>query len=89
MALYKPVKQDDGVTTTYHRIQFTQMHVNSHISIVVLSYIDRIMRDSEYGENQPYKRCKTYETDYIENMTIEECYAFLKSLPDFEGALDA
>ena len=88
MALYKAVQQDDGVITDYHRVLFTQSHINSHVSVAVVSYIDRLSRDTESVETQPYKRFKTYETDYKENMTIEEIYAFLKSLPDFEGALD-
>lgn len=88
MALYKPVMQEDGITTNYHRIMFMTSHINSHISIVVLSYVDRIARDTEQGEIKPYKRCATYETAYKENMTIEEAYSYLRSLPQFAGADD-
>jgi hypothetical protein len=88
MALYKPVVQDDGVTTNYHRILYTMSHINSHISIAVVSYIDRIARDTETGDNQPYRKYVTYETAYKENMTIEDAYSYLKSLSQFAGADD-
>ena len=35
MALLKPVRQDDGVTTNYHRIISLNLWPNSHISIGV------------------------------------------------------
>lgn len=88
MALYKPVKQDDGVVTNYHRICFMQYHINSHISIVVFSYVDRVARDTENSEVQPYVKSVTYEKDYHENMTVEEAYEYLRSLPQFAGADD-
>ena len=88
MALYKPIIQDDGITTNYHRILYTESYINSHISIAVVSYIDRIARDTENGEKQPYRKYITYETAYKENMTIEEAYLYLKSLSQFVEADD-
>lgn len=88
MALYKPVTQADGITTNYHRISFIETHINSHISIVVFSYVDRVARDTENSEIQPYMKSTTYETAYQENMTIEEAYSYLKSLPALGGADD-
>lgn len=85
MALYKEIKQPDGIVTNYHRIMFVEHWINSHISIAVLSYTDGSAR---HMEETPYKISTTYETDYIENMTIKDAYAFLKSLPDFAGAED-
>lgn len=89
MALYKPVVQDDGVTTNYHRILYMMSHINSHISIAVVSYIDRVARDTENDKKQPYRKYVTYETAYKENMTIEEAYLFLKTLEQFDGAENA
>lgn len=89
MALYKPVVQDDGVTTNYHRILYMMSYINSQISIAVVSYIDRVARDTENDKKQPYRKYVTYETDYKENMTIEEAYLFLKTLEQFEGAENA
>ena len=89
MALLKPITQDDGVTTKYHRILLVNSVINSHISITVLSYIDEEGRQNDGDiELNPYKTGVTYEIDYIENMTIEDAYAYLKTLPEFEGAED-
>lgn len=91
MALYKVIKQDDGVVTTYHRILFVQTTVNRQNSIAVLSYVDADSRDSEKESimTQPYRRSITYETAYSKDMTVESAYAFLKTTPQFEGAIDA
>lgn len=88
MALLKSIKQTDGVVTNYHRILFTQSTINSHDSIVVVSYVDKEARDLESSESRPYKVCVTYEKDYVENMTIEDAYDYLKTLPQFEDATD-
>lgn len=90
MALYKPVKQSDGVTTNYHRVLFVQITTNRQNSIVVLSYVDDESRSNERTDSfsTPYKQTTTYETDYNPNMTIETAYEYLKTLPEFEGATD-
>lgn len=90
MALYKEVKQDDGVTTNYHRILYITITTNRQNSIAVLSYVDSNSRESELESiiTQPYQKAVTYETVYDENMTIEKAYAYLKTLPQFEGATD-
>lgn len=90
MALYKEIRQEDGVTTKYHRILFLTHTVNHHNSIAVLSYVDDESRASE-KENvmaQPYQKAVTYETAYDPGMTIETAYDYLKTLPLFEGATD-
>lgn len=91
MALEKAIKQPDGVVTNYHRILFLQTTVNRQNSIAVLSYVDTASRADEMAtpSMQPYRRSKSYETEYDETMTIESAYEFLKTLPDFEGAIDA
>lgn len=90
MALYKSVRQADGVTTNYHRILFCQITTNRQNSIAVLSYVDGAAREAEVAETiaQPYSKSITYETDYDEGMTIEKAYEYLKTLPEFEGAED-
>ena len=90
MALYKEIKQSDGVITKYHRILFLTKTVNRQNSIAVLSYVDEESREGE-KENvmaQPYQKSVTYETDYNPDMTIEDAYDWLKTLPFFEGATD-
>ena len=88
MALFKEIKQPDGVITEYHRILFLQTTVNQQNSIAVLSYVSSEVRDGEKksNSNRLYMRSKTYETDYDPDMTIEEAYELLKTLPEFKDA---
>ena len=88
MALYKTIRQEDGVTTSYHRILYIQNTINQQCSIAIASYVDDAARVSEQENilSQPYKRGVTYETDYDETMTPAKAYAFLKTLPEFSDA---
>lgn len=90
MALQKQIKQADGVTTNYHRIMSVTVTTNRQNSIAVFSYVDNDSREAEKGNTmaQPYQKAVTYETAYDPTMTIEKAYAFLKTLPLFEGAVD-
>ena len=90
MALCKSIRQDDGVTTSYHRVLFLQLYTNRHNSIVVVSYVDDAARDDEKNNIliQPYQKVITYEMPYDKSMTIETAYEYLKTLPQFEGAID-
>lgn len=90
MALYKEIKQSDGVVTNYHRILFVMHTTNRQNSIAVISYVDESSRDDEKNNvvAQPYQKSVTYETAYDSNMTVENAYDFLKTLPEFEGAED-
>ena len=90
MALKKDITQADGVVTNYHRILYINVTVNRQNSIAVLSYVSDESRNSEKESimAQPYQKAVTYETTYDPNMTIENAYAFLKTLPEFEGSID-
>lgn len=90
MALSKPIRQEDGVTTNYHRILYLMQTVNKQNSIAVVSYVDDQSRNDEKESvvAQPYQKAVTYETDYDETMTVEKAYDYLKTLPQFEGAED-
>ena len=90
MALYKEIRQDDGVTTKYHRILYVHNTINKQSSIAVLSYVDNIARADEQESiiAQPYQKAVTYETDYDETMTPSKAYEYLKTLPQFENAED-
>ena len=90
MALYKPIRQEDGVTTNYHRVLFCQVTTNQQNSIAVLSYVDNEARENEKNGDihQPYRKSVTYETDYDESMTINKAYEYLKTLTEFSGAED-
>ena len=90
MALRKNIRQEDGVTTSYHRILQIIQTVNRQTSIAVLSYVDEVARDDEktFVIQQPYSKSITYETAYDESMTVAKAYEYLKTLPQFEGAED-
>lgn len=90
MAICKPIRQDDGVVTNYHRILFVMKTVNRQNSISVLSYVDEAVRSDEIEQviAQPYCKNVTYELPYDPDMTIEDAYAYLKTMPIFEGAED-
>lgn len=88
MALKKEIRQDDGVVTSYHRILFIQSTVNSHTSIAVLSYIDEQGRKQDTINKPAYQVAVTYETDYVQNMTVRMAYEYLKTLDKFQGAED-
>ena len=82
MALSKSIKQDNGISLSYHRILFVHSAINTHISIAVISYVDEESRENEYTATV------TYELPYKENMTIEEAYDYLKTLPAFADAIN-
>lgn len=90
MALYKEIRQSDGVVTNYHRILSVTQTVNRQNSIAVLSYVDAEARNDEKESilSQPYSKSITYETTYDDTMTAETAYDWLKTLPQFEGAED-
>lgn len=90
MAIYIPIKQDDGVTTNYHRILYLTQTINRQNSIAVVSYVDEESRSLEKDSvlSQPYQKAVTYEIPYDESMTVENAYEYLKTLPQFEGAVD-
>lgn len=90
MALQKDIRQDDGVTTSYHRVLQIIQTINRQTSIAVISYVDETARSDEKNSviMQPYSKCVTYELPYDEAMTIENAYDYLKTLPQFEGAIN-
>lgn len=90
MAIFKEIRQDDGVVTKYHRVLFLMQTVNRQNSIAVLSYVDNDSRECEKDNTmaQPYQKSVTYEVPYDPDMTIERAYEWLKTLPQFENAED-
>ena len=47
MALFKPIRGEDGGTANYHRILFLQTTTNKQNSIAVLSYVDDLARSDQ------------------------------------------
>ena len=90
MALKKKIIQEDGVVTEYHRILYVSNTVNSHCSVSVISLVSEEIRNKQLaGEiQQPYQKIVTYETTEVSDMSVKKAYAYLKTLPEFEGAED-
>lgn len=88
MALNKAIRQEDGVTTSYHRVSYIHNTINRQTSLSVMSYVDKKAREDELEGKSPYRQSKTFEVEYDENITPSKAYEILKSLPDFEGAED-
>lgn len=90
MALLKDITQDDGIITSYHRVQSVIINTNSHNSIAVASYINENIRQEEKEGTiaLPYMKAVTYETDYDPEMTVEAAYDYLKTLAAFADADD-
>lgn len=89
MALLKEIIQDDGVPTTYHRIEYITITTNKQNSIAVFSYVNSESRIKEKTDIMaPYTKAVTYETEYDPNMDIESAYQYLKTLSEFENATD-
>ena len=100
MAIEKGVVGQDGVAVNYHRIVTIRTFVNRFVVIEVASYVNKKYRqnqiDFKKAEAQgqqptvayPYILTRYYELPYTENVTISGAYEYLKTLPEFEGAVD-
>ena len=88
MALYKPMKLENGIVLNYHRILYVTLTTNQQNSIAVVSYLTEQAREEEKSGtvNQPYQEAVTYETTYNPDMTIENAYKYLMTLPEYEDA---
>lgn len=97
MALWKEIIGRNGVKTNYHRIASIKIDVGQQISVLVHSYLDEAGRDVEKfhdsGSGTPKYTAPyivgTYVTfPYVEDITMQELYANLKSVSPFDGADD-
>lgn len=90
MALLKNIRQNDCVITNYHRISELSFIHKTCNSIVLDSYIDEESSKMALNDEftSPYHKTKTYCIEYDDTMTIGKAYEYLKTLPEFEGAVD-
>lgn len=100
MALEKGIVGPDGVAVSYHRIVTIRMFVNSSVTIEVVSYVNKNYRQNQIefknSESQgetptvtyPYTMASYYDMPYTESITLTDAYEYLKTLPEFEGAVD-
>ena len=101
MAIKIPVRHDNGVVTEYHRIALLSVDVHQQNTILVHSYLGEDGRQVEkdyaaglYNDVDPgmmrfpYVNADYIHLDYDEDMTLAKAYEHLKTLPQFEGAVD-
>lgn len=101
MALFKKIKQKNGLELSYHRIALINVDVHNHVTVLVYSYSNqeaRLMEKEILNSNEnkinelPYMLANYYNYDFDEipellnGNVIQEAYNILKKLPDYEGA---
>lgn len=101
MAIKVKVTADNGIVTIYHRIALITLDINQQNTILVNSYLSEDARqiEKDYANGLydnleegmmhfPYVGARYINTPYDGFMTIETAYEYLKTLPEFEGAVD-
>ena len=97
MALEKEIELENGITVTYHRIVSLNKITNNTNTIEVASYTSEDKRQEEidyYNSTEENKEMNVFiDTTYInkeysETETIEDAYAYLKTLDKFKDAED-
>lgn len=101
MAIKKTVTKPNGIVTEYHRIAMVKIDINEQNTLLVYSYLSEAGRQIEkdyaaglYADleegmmNWPYVDARYLNCDYDGEMTIVKAYEYLKTLPEFEGAID-
>lgn len=94
MALGKEMVLDSGVKTNYHRIVTLMVVTNVQNTIEVASYTNEEKRLEEQkaienGEgHNVFIHTHYIEAPYNQEMSIKTAYEYLKTLPEFSGAVD-
>ena len=101
MAIKKTKTEDNGIVTEYHRIALLSIDTNNQNTILVHSYLNEAGRqiEKDYAAGKyngvelgmmkfPYVNDEYLNCDYDGEMTIIKAYEYLKTLPEFEGAID-
>lgn len=99
MAIFKKTAGADGVPVEYHRVVGVRITTNEGNLIEVCSYLNAGSRRQEKADqaardaggdvpNTRYTSTSWHQAPYDQAMTIESAYAYLKALPEFEGASD-
>lgn len=90
MAIGKNIKIENGLTLTYHRVYSVVNNINSSIDVCVMSYVNQNDRTMEKENSETvYSSLTVYNTNRTADVyTASDAYDFLKSLPEFEGAID-
>lgn len=94
MALSKNITMEDGVLCRYHRVYSVTVRVNGDREVIVRSYPTKAARAAEKEAQAAMTYSPIYARDtrrimtYGESVDVTDAYAWLKTLPEFEGASD-
>lgn len=90
MALIKKMEMYQGITFDYHRISRIDNITNKESIIEVKNYIDKNQRQIEKSSNinDVFVYSIYLKKEYTEDLTIDKAYEYIKTLPEFEGAID-
>ena len=94
MALIKEMVLGNGIPVKYHRVVRINNIVNHETIIEVASYTSKEKREEEKTALKEHKPMDVYiftnylSMPYSQTMDVNEAYAYLKTLEDFDGAED-
>ena len=96
MALAKNITLDNGIVLNYHRVVSVNNITNQQSIIEVASYIneDQRKKEKEWYETKStedmnvFIETKYYSKEYDENLNVTNAYEYLKTLEEFEGAVN-
>ena len=94
MALSKEIELPSGVAVRYHRVVSLNCITNVANLVEVASYTSAAKRAEERAALESgapmdvFIETSVFEAPYDQTATIGSAYAYLKTLPEFEGAQD-
>lgn len=100
MALRKEIELKNGIVVDYHRIASLNKITNINNIIEINSYTkeekrleekevyEKILEQENYTPIDVFIESTYIEIPYDEQMTIKQAYEFLKTLEEFNGAID-
>ncbi len=92
MSLRLTRKNAQGIPFGFHHISAIEHRIGYETLVCVKSYIDEetyrnaTPDDEDYGE--VFFEVNWYTRDYDDGFRLADAYAWLKSMPEFEGAED-
>lgn len=93
MALVKEM-EINGMLVTYHRVTSVNNITNISSIIEVNSYLNKEVREREKEALEKGELTNTrveaiyYNVPYDKNLNVDNAYEYLKTLPEFEDAVD-
>lgn len=92
MAIIKEIELENGVKVNYHRVVSINKITNVQNIIEVASYTDKLKREEEIQKQGKETNIFIHTTyinmPYNEEINIENVYEYLKTLEQFQGAID-